>query len=204
MRAARRSTIGSFWVDVTRSLTRVLIPLSIIGALVLVSQGAVQNFYPFRTVSTLAGATQTIPGGPVSSMEVIKLLGTNGGSFYGVGGAHPFENPTGFSNIWELLLVIVLPFAIVFMFGRLIGSKRQAYAIVAVMAVGELGGPGPESVTVRAVSGQPAQALIEASADADLVVVGSRGAGGFATLLTGSVSSKVVNHAACPVVVVRH
>jgi potassium-transporting ATPase potassium-binding subunit len=133
--AGKSRTIGNFWVDLTRSLTRVLIPLSIIGALVLVSQGAVQNFYPFRTISTLAGATQTIPGGPVSSMEAIKLLGTNGGSFYGVGGAHPFENPTGFSNIWELLLVIVLPFAIVFMFGRLIGSKRQAYAIVAVMAV---------------------------------------------------------------------
>jgi potassium-transporting ATPase potassium-binding subunit len=133
--AGRARTVGNFWVDLTRSLTRVLIPLSIIGALVLISQGAVQNFYPFRTISTLAGATQTIPGGPVSSMEAIKLLGTNGGSFYGVGGAHPFENPTGFSNIWQLLLVIVLPFAIVFMFGRLIGSKRQAYAVVAVMAV---------------------------------------------------------------------
>ncbi len=128
-------TIGNFWVDVTRSLTRVLIPLSIIGALVLVSQGAVQNFYGFRTAATLAGGTQIIPGGPVSSMEVIKLLGTNGGSFYGAGGAHPFENPTGFSNIFELLLVVVLPFAIVFMFGRLIGRPRQAYAIIAVMAV---------------------------------------------------------------------
>jgi nucleotide-binding universal stress UspA family protein len=82
-------------------------------------------------------------------------------------------------------------------------KARQAAQEAVTKAVGELGGPGPESVTVRAVSGQPAQALIEASADADLVVVGSRGAGGFATLLTGSVSSKVVNHAACPVVVVR-
>jgi potassium-transporting ATPase potassium-binding subunit len=133
--AGKSRTVGNFWVDLTRSLTRVLVPLSIIGALVLISQGAVQNFYPFRTVSTLAGGTQIIPGGPVSSMEVIKLLGTNGGSFYGVGGAHPFENPTGFSNIWELLLVIVLPFAIVFMFGRLIGKPLQAYMIVAVMAI---------------------------------------------------------------------
>jgi nucleotide-binding universal stress UspA family protein len=82
-------------------------------------------------------------------------------------------------------------------------KARQAAQEAVNKALGELGGPGPESVTVRAVSGQPAQALIEASADADLVVVGSRGAGGFATLLTGSVSSKVVNHAACPVVVVR-
>jgi len=106
---------------------------------VLVSQGAVQNFTGFRTASTLAGASQQIPGGPVASMEVIKLLGTNGGSMYGAGGAHPFENPTGFTNLFELLLVIVLPFAIVFMFGRLIGRRRQALAIVAVMAVIFLG-----------------------------------------------------------------
>ncbi len=88
-------TLGNFWVDLTRSLVRVLVPLSILGALVLVAQGAVQNFSGFRTANTLAGGTQTIPGGPVASMEVIKLLGTNGGSFYGAGGAHPFENPPG-------------------------------------------------------------------------------------------------------------
>ena len=99
------------------------------------SQGAVQNFSGFRTATTLAGGTQHIPGGPVASMEVIKLLGTNGGSFYGVGGAHPFENPTGFTNMFDLLLVIVLPFAIALMFGRLIGRRRQGYAIVAVMAI---------------------------------------------------------------------
>jgi potassium-transporting ATPase potassium-binding subunit len=132
--AGKSRRIGNFWVDFTRSLVRVFVPLSVIGALVLVSQGAVQNLSGFRTAATLAGGTQIIPGGPVSSMEVIKLLGTNGGSFYGVGGAHPFENPTGFSNMFELLLVIVLPFAIVLMFGRLIARPRQAYAIVAVMA----------------------------------------------------------------------
>ena len=137
--AGRARTIGNFWVDLTRSLTRVFAPLSVLGALVLVSQGAVQNFTGFRTATTVAGGTQKIPGGPVSSMEVIKLLGTNGGSFYGAGGAHPFENPTGFSNMFELLLVIVLPFAIVFMFGRLIGNPRQAYAIAAVMAIIFLG-----------------------------------------------------------------
>jgi potassium-transporting ATPase potassium-binding subunit len=137
--AGRFRTIGNFWVDLTRSLFRVLLPLSILGALVLVGQGAVQNFTGFRTASTLAGSTQTIPGGPVSSMEAIKLLGTNGGSFYGEGGAHPFENPTGFTNMWELLLVIVLPFAIVVMFGRLTGRSRQAYAIIAVMTVIWLG-----------------------------------------------------------------
>ena len=132
-------TIGNFWVDLTRSLVRVFVPLSVIGALVLVSQGAVQNFSGFRTATTLAGGTQQIPGGPVTSMEVIKLLGTNGGSFYGAGGAHPFENPTGFSNMFDLLLVIVLPFAIALMFGRLIGRPRQGYAIAAVMAIIFLG-----------------------------------------------------------------
>jgi len=127
--------IGNFWADFTRSLVRVFVPLSVLGALVLVSQGVVQNFTGFRTASALAGGTQQIPGGPVASMEVIKLLGTNGGSMYGVGGAHPFENPTGFTNLFDLLLVIVLPFAIVFMFGRLIGRRKQALAIIAVMAV---------------------------------------------------------------------
>ncbi len=120
-------------------LSTLLLYLSVVGALVLVSQGAVQNFSGFRAASTLAGGSQQIPGGPVTSMEVIKLLGTNGGSFYGAGGAHPFENPNGFSNMFDLLLVIVLPFAIAIMFGRLIGRKRQGYAIVAVMAIIFLG-----------------------------------------------------------------
>jgi K+-transporting ATPase ATPase A chain len=131
--------IGNFWVDFTRSLVRVFVPLSVVGALVMVSQGVVQNLTGFRTASTLAGGTQQIPGGPVASMEVIKLLGTNGGSMYGAGGAHPFENPTGFTNLFDLLLVIVLPFAIIFMFGRLIGRPRQALAIAAVMAALFLG-----------------------------------------------------------------
>jgi len=137
--AGRTRTIGNFWWDFTRSLVRVFVPLSVIGALVMVWQGAVQNFSGFRTAATLAGGTQQIPGGPVSSMEVIKLLGTNGGSMYGTGGAHPFENPTPFTNVFDLLLAIVLPFAIVFMFGRMIGRPRQAYAIAAVMAVIFLG-----------------------------------------------------------------
>src|ERR1700689_4923990 len=133
--------VGNFWVDFTRALVRVFVPLSVIGALVMVSQGVVQNLTGFRTASTLAGGTQQIPGGLVASMESIKLLGTNGGSYYGVGGAHPFENPTGFTNIFDLLFVIVLPFAIIFMFGRLIGRPRQAFAIIAVMAIFFFGHP---------------------------------------------------------------
>jgi potassium-transporting ATPase potassium-binding subunit len=132
--AGKSRRIGNFWADVTRSLVRVFVPLSVLGALVLVGQGAVQNFTGFRTADTLAGGTQQIPGGPVASMEVIKLLGTNGGSLYGAGGAHPFENPTGFTNIFSLLLVIVLPFAIAIMFGHLIGRRKQALVLVGVMA----------------------------------------------------------------------
>jgi potassium-transporting ATPase potassium-binding subunit len=136
------TTIGNLWVDLTRALVRVFTPLAILGALVLVSQGVVQNLNGFREATTAAGGTQQIPGGPVASMEVIKLLGTNGGGFYGAGGAHPFENPTGFSNMFALLLVIVLPFAIALMFGRLIGSPRQGYAIAAVMAILLIGHTG--------------------------------------------------------------
>ena len=133
--AGQARTIGNFWRDLTRSLVRVFVPLSVIGALVMVSQGAVQNLSGFRVATTLAGPAQRIPGGLVASMEAIKLLGTNGGSYYGTGGAHPFENPTPFTNVFDLLFVIVLPFAIVFMFGRLIGRPRQGYAIIAVMAI---------------------------------------------------------------------
>src|SRR5580693_1953246 len=133
--AGKARTVGNFWVDFTRSLVRVFIPLSAIGALVMVSQGAVENLSGFRAAMTLAGGTQKIPGGLAASLEAIKLLGTNGGSYYGVGGAHPFENPTPFTNLFDLLFVIVLPFAIIFMFGRLIGRPRQGYAIVAVMAI---------------------------------------------------------------------
>jgi K+-transporting ATPase ATPase A chain len=124
--AEKARTVGNFWRDFTRSLVRVFVPLSIIGALVMVSQGAVQNLSGFRTATTLAGGTQKIPGGLVASMEAIKLLGTNGGSYYGVGGAHPFENPTGFTNLFDLLFVIVLPVAIIFMFGRLIGRHTPS------------------------------------------------------------------------------
>jgi K+-transporting ATPase ATPase A chain len=137
--AGRSRTIGNFWVDITRSVVRVFLPLSIVAGIVMVSAGAVQNLSGFRTVTTVTGGSQAIPGGPVASMEAIKLLGTNGGSFYGAGGAHPFENPTGFTNLFDLILVLVLPFAIAFMFGRMIDRRRQGYAIVAVMALLFLG-----------------------------------------------------------------
>ncbi|MDQ0727095.1 potassium-transporting ATPase subunit KdpA [Microbacterium sp. W4I20] len=132
---ARRgsTTIGNFWVDLTRGLGRLLLPLALIGAVVLLAGGVVQNFAGFTDITTVSGGTQTIPGGPVASQEAIKLLGTNGGGFFNANSAHPFENPTGFTNLFQILLILVIPFALPRTFGRMIGDHRQGYAIAAVM-----------------------------------------------------------------------
>jgi K+-transporting ATPase ATPase A chain len=128
------STIGNFWVDLTRGLTRLLLPLAAVAAIVLVAGGVVQSFAGFVDVHTLAGATQTIPGGPVASQEAIKLLGTNGGGFFNANSAHPFENPTPWSNAFEILLILAIPVALPRAFGRMVGDDRQGYAILAVMS----------------------------------------------------------------------
>jgi potassium-transporting ATPase potassium-binding subunit len=132
--AVRRSgTIGNFWVDLTRSLWRVLLPLSLVFAVVLIAAGVVQNLNGFTDVTTITGATQSIPGGPVASQEAIKELGTNGGGFFNANSAHPFENPTPFTNIVEILLLLAIPFALPRTFGRMVGDDRQGYAILGVM-----------------------------------------------------------------------
>lgn len=133
----RRSTgdLGNFWVDLVRGSLRILLPLSVIGALALIAGGVIQNFSVHDTViDTIAGGRQTIPGGPVASQEVIKELGTNGGGFYNVNSAHPFENPTSWTNWIENLLLLLIPFALPRTFGRMVGSTKQGYAIVAAMA----------------------------------------------------------------------
>ncbi|MEN2738569.1 potassium-transporting ATPase subunit KdpA [Microbacterium sp. X-17] len=132
--AARRSgTIGNFWVDLTRSLWRVLLPASIILAVVLIGTGVIQNFNGFTDVTTLTGATQSLPGGPVASQEAIKELGTNGGGFFNANSAHPFENPTPFTNVLQIVMLLAIPFALPRAFGRMVGDDRQGYAIVSVM-----------------------------------------------------------------------
>jgi len=134
--AYRRSgTIGNFWVDLTRGITRVLLPLSVISALVLIATGVIQNFAGFTDVTTITGATATLPGGPVASQEAIKLLGTNGGGFFNVNSAHPFENPTPVSSMVEIILMLAIPFALPRAFGRMVGDVRQGTAVAAVMAV---------------------------------------------------------------------
>jgi K+-transporting ATPase ATPase A chain len=132
--ARSTGTIGNFWVDMMRGTVRILLPLAFVAAIVLIAGGAVQNFNGFDHVTTLTGAAQSIPGGPVASQEAIKLLGTNGGGFYNANSAHPFENPTAWTNLIEILLMLVIPFSLPRAFGTMVGDKRQGYAILATMA----------------------------------------------------------------------
>lgn len=135
---ARRHTgeLGNFWVDLVRGTLRILLPISIVGALVLVAGGVIQNFALHdQVITTLNGAQQTIPGGPVASQEVIKELGTNGGGFFNVNSAHPFENPTTWTNWFEIFLILLIPFSMPRTFGRMVNSTKQGYAIAAVMGV---------------------------------------------------------------------
>jgi K+-transporting ATPase ATPase A chain len=133
---ARRRTgeLGNFWVDLIRGTIRILLPISIIAAIVLIAGGAIQNFHLHdQVVNTLGGAKQTITGGPVASQEAIKELGTNGGGFYNANSAHPFENPNPWTNWVEIFLLLVISFSLPRTFGRMVGSKKQGYAIAAVM-----------------------------------------------------------------------
>jgi K+-transporting ATPase ATPase A chain len=132
---SRTDRLGNFWVDLTRATLRLLLPLSIIGGLILVAGGAIENFSAFHTVTTLSGAHQTIVGGPVASQEVIKELGNNGGGFFNANSAHPFENPNPFTNIFEIFLLLLIPFATPRAFGKMVGDNRQGYALVAVMVI---------------------------------------------------------------------
>jgi potassium-transporting ATPase potassium-binding subunit len=134
---ARKNTnrLGNFWVDLVRGTLRILLPICVGAAIVLVAGGAIQNLHDPQTVHTVAGRPQTITGGPVASQEVIKELGTNGGGFYNANSAHPFENPTAWTNWVEIFLILVISFTLPRTFGRIVGDKRQGYAIVAVMAV---------------------------------------------------------------------
>ena len=132
----RTGDLGNFWVDLVRGTLRILLPIAVIGAIVLVAGGAIQNFHLHdQVVNTLGGAQQTIPGGPVASQEAIKELGTNGGGFFNANSAHPFENPTTWTNWIENFLLLVIAFSLPRTFGRMVGSTKQGVAIVAVMGV---------------------------------------------------------------------
>jgi potassium-transporting ATPase potassium-binding subunit len=128
-------SLGNFWQDLIRTILYVLAPITVIGAIVLVSQGAIQNLSTYLTAHTITGLTQSIAMGPVASQEAIKMLGTNGGGFLNVNSAHPFENPTGFTNFFEMLLVLIIPAGLVFTYGKMTGNRRQGYAIYSAMMV---------------------------------------------------------------------
>ncbi len=132
----KTSELGNFWVDLVRGTLRILLPISLIGAVVLLAGGVIQNFHlGDQMMTTLAGTPQTITGGPVASQEAIKLLGSDGGGFYNAQSAHPFENPTGWTNWFEIFLLSVIGFSLPRTFGRMVGSRKQGYAIVAAMTV---------------------------------------------------------------------
>src|ERR1700685_2149474 len=132
---SRTDRLGNFWVDVTRGTIRLLIPIAVIGTIILVAGGAIENLASYHTITTLSGAHQTIPGGTVASQEVIKDLGNNGGGWFNTNSAHPFENPNPFTNIFEIFLLLLIPFATPRAFGKMVGDNRQGYALVAVMVI---------------------------------------------------------------------
>lgn len=133
---ARKSaaTIGNFWVDITRTILYILLPLCVVYALVLVQQGVIQNFQPYVTAHTVEGASQTIPGGPYASQEAIKMLGTNGGGPLNANSAHPFENPTALTDMIQILSIFLIGAGIVYTFGLMVGNTRQGWAIFGAMA----------------------------------------------------------------------
>ncbi|MGW0731990.1 potassium-transporting ATPase subunit KdpA [Streptomyces sp. NPDC002851] len=131
---SRSGELGNFWADLVRGVVRILIPISVVAAVLLVAAGAVQNFGDIHHVTTLTGDRQAISPGAMASQEAIKDLGTNGGGYANANSAHPFENPNGFSNLLEIFLLLVIPFSLPRTFGKLVGSVRQGYAIVGAMA----------------------------------------------------------------------
>jgi K+-transporting ATPase ATPase A chain len=128
-------TLGNFWVDLIRSIVYVLLPLSAIFALVLISQGVIQNLAPYLDVSTLEGGKQTLAFGPVASQEAIKQLGTNGGGFFNANAAHPFENPTPFTNFLSMFAIFAIPAALTYTYGRMARDPKQGWAIFAAMGI---------------------------------------------------------------------
>jgi K+-transporting ATPase ATPase A chain len=131
----RTRTLGNFWVDLIRTCIRVLLPLAFVAAIVLMSQGVIDNFNASRTVATVNGQTQVIPGGPVASQEAIKEGGQNGGGYFGVNSAHPFENPNGISNLAEMWLILAIPFSLTYTFGKMARDQKQGWVVFTTMFV---------------------------------------------------------------------
>ena len=188
--ARRRSeTIGNFWVDLTRTTTRVLLPLSVAVALLLASQGVVQSLRGSAEAITVEGASQAIYRGPVASQEAIKELGTNGGGIVNANSAHPFENPTGFTNLLELLAILAIPFALTYAFGRLAGNQRQGWAVFAAMFALWIASAG--IATYYEVDGNPRIDASASNMEGKEVRFGAPASGLFAATTTGTATGAV-------------
>jgi potassium-transporting ATPase potassium-binding subunit len=132
---SRTDRLGNFWVDVTRGTIRLLLPLAVIGCIVLMAGGAIENLASYHTITTLAGGHQVIPGGTVASQESIKDLGNNGGGWFNVNAAHPFENPNPFTDVFIIFMLLLIPFSTPRAFGKMVGDNKQGYALVAAMVI---------------------------------------------------------------------
>ncbi|WP_425954829.1 potassium-transporting ATPase subunit KdpA [Xylanimonas sp. McL0601] len=132
-RSGTDGRVGNFWADLVRGTLRILLPIAVLGAVVLMVAGVIQNLSPHDAVTTLTGGSQSALGGPVASQEAIKLLGTNGGGFFSANSAHPFENPNAFTNLFEVFLLLLIPFALPRTFGLMVDDRRQGWAILGVM-----------------------------------------------------------------------
>ncbi|HEU5419831.1 MAG TPA: potassium-transporting ATPase subunit KdpA [Streptosporangiaceae bacterium] len=189
---SRTDKLGNFWVDLTRATVRLLLPLAVLGAIVLMAAGVVDNFSAAHTVTTLAHGHQTIVGGPVASQEVIKEMGNNGGGFYNANSAHPFENPNPFTNWFEIFLILLIPFAAPRMFGKMVRDTRQGYALLAVMVVIWLAAVGGISFFEAQGAGLAPQ-LAHGAMEGKNVAFGAPGSSLFAasttTTSTGAVNS---------------
>jgi K+-transporting ATPase ATPase A chain len=189
---SRTGKLGNFWVDLTRSVTRLLLPLAVVGGLVLAAGGVIDNFSSYHTVTTLSGAHQTIVGGPVASQEVIKEMGNNGGGFFNANSAHPFENANPFTNWFEIFLILVIPFALTRTFGKMVKDVRQGYVLLAVMAVIWLAAVGGISFFEAQGAGLAPQ-LAHGAMEGKNVAFGTPGSSLFAasttTTSTGAVNS---------------
>ena len=191
----RSETIGNFWVDLTRTTIRVLLPLAMVVALVLASQGVVQSLRGSAEAATVEGATQSIYRGPVASQEAIKELGTNGGGIVNANSAHPFENPTAFTNLVEIWALLAIPFALTFAFGRLVGDRRQGWALFAAMFALWIASVG--LATAFEVDGNPRVEALGASGEpgnmeGKEVRFGAAASGLFAASTTGTSTGAVI------------
>jgi K+-transporting ATPase ATPase A chain len=201
------SEIGNFWVDVTRAVLYVLLPVCIVAALVFVARGVPQNFDDFTSATTLSGGLQTIAQGPVASQEAIKELGTNGGGFFNANSAHPFENPTPFTNLLQMVLIFLIPAGLTYTFGKMVGNTKQGWAILAVMSI--LFTVGVAVTTVAEQDGNPL--LTTAGASESTEIAGADAPGGNMEgketrfgISTSSLYAVITTAASCGAVIAMH